>query len=478
MSEIRPVSDNFWRSLTRLAIPIALQNLLISSLTFVDTLFMSQLGDIPLSAAGMAGQWSWLMTIVLFGINSGAAIFISQYWGVRNTKQIRRIYGVALTGAAIISAFFFSMAFFAPGPVLSCFNRDPAVLDCGISYIKIACFSYPAIALNNVMCAVLRSTEKVRLPMIASGVTTAVNIILDYALMFGHLGMPEMGVEGAALATAIAAWSGLAVNLTVSLLQKNILIARLRHIFDFDKRLISDFAKKAMPTMANELMWGLGTVVANIIYANTGYENYAAVTILRTVESLAAIFFIGISDGGGVIVGNLIGAGRIKDSIKAARRLAVLVPSLSVAVGAAVIAFRSVIINVFNLSGNVTAFTLELTAIIMVIYACELPLRNIPYIMVCGIYRPGGDATTGTKYDILCLWGLAVPATLIAAFVLKLPFPLIFLTAYIFEDALKVFLCIRHFISLKWIRPVTQEGRENLRIMLEEKKAEGLSDKA
>ncbi len=459
MSELKPASDNFWRSLTRLAVPIALQNLLISSLTFVDTLFMSQLGDIPLSAAGMAGQWSWLMTIVMFGINSGAAIFISQYWGAGDAKKIRRIYGIALSGAAVVAAFFFSLAFFAPRPVLSCFNRDAAVLDCGVSYIKIACFAYPAIALNNVMCTALRSTERVRLPMIASGVTTAVNIILDYALMFGRLGMPEMGVEGAALATAIAAWSGVLVNLAVSLLQKNILIASPREIFGFDRQLISEFARKAMPTMANELMWGLGTVIANIIYANTGYENYAAVTILRTVESLAAIFFIGISDGGGVIVGNLIGAGSIKDAVRAARRLAVLVPSLSVAVGAAVIAFRSVIIDIFNISGNVTAFTLELTAVIMVIYACELPLRNIPYIMVCGIYRPGGDAVTGAKFDIICLWGLAVPATLTAAFILKLPFPLVFLTAYLFEDTLKVFLCIRHFRSLKWIRPVTVEGR-------------------
>ena len=115
----------FWRSALRLALPIALQNLLLSSFTLIDTVMIGSLGDVPLAAVGMAGQWSWVMNILFFGVSSGAAVFLSQYWGVRDIRGIHRTFGLLLTGACIPAVLFMLVGRLAPGFVMRLFTKDP-----------------------------------------------------------------------------------------------------------------------------------------------------------------------------------------------------------------------------------------------------------------------------------------------------------------------------------------------------------------
>ena len=205
----------FWKSMATLAIPIAIQNLLTSSFALVDTLMVGQLGDVSLAAVGMAGQWSWLLNMVIFGICSGAAVFFSQYYGEDNKKGIIHTYGLATILGMSFALLFMLIGFFAPGGVISIFNRDKAVLDAGIRYLRIAVFSYPAILINMLVNIVLRSTERVKLPMFVAFFTTILNAFLDYGLIFGVFGLPRLGIEGAAIATVISAWSGPLIILVV-----------------------------------------------------------------------------------------------------------------------------------------------------------------------------------------------------------------------------------------------------------------------
>ena len=140
------------------------------------------------------------------------------------------------------------------------------------------------------------------------------------------------------------------------------------------------------------------------------------------------------------------------------RRFAVLVPSFSLLLGAVIIIFRRPIVGVFDLGGTITAETLNTAVWILSIYAAEMAIRNIPYIMICGIFRPGGETKMGMKFDLLFLWCVSLPATLIAAFVLRLPFPAVFATMYIAEDWLKAVFCVRYFLTERWLKPVTEEG--------------------
>ncbi len=444
----------FWKLLLKLALPIALQHLLINSLTFVDTLFMSQLGDVALSASGMAFQWNWLLNMITFGLCSGSALFIAQYWGAGQIDNIQKTCKIAVISALGASLIFMIGALGFPSVIMSIFNRNPDVVKTGADYLRILAFSYPVTALSSVLSTVLRSTERVKLPMAVSGISTFTNIILDYAMIFGKFGFPEMGVKGAALATTISAWIGFALIAVISVCQKNIIVMPIKRYMQFNFIDYKRFMTKALPVIVNEFLWGLGTVCNNAIYANTGYENFAACTILRTVESLCLILFIGLNDGGAVIVGKTIGEGNYDKAYRSSKRLLYATPLIGALLAFFVIIFREKVVYLFNMSGNITQQTVSVAGAIIVIYAAELCFRNIPYTMICAIFRSGGDSLTGAKLDIISLWFLAIPITFVTAFVLKLPFPIIILTEYLVEDIPKCIMSLRHFKSRKWIKPV------------------------
>lgn len=459
---IKQNKKTFYSSLIKLALPIALQNLLVSSFTLVDTLMVGQLGDTELAAVGMAGQWSWLLQIVLFGIVSGMSIFVAQFWGEKNTASIHKVYGIALASGLIISLLFFGVTFFAPEAVMRIFNKETAVVSAGASYLKIAAFSYPAVMLGNLMFALLRSTECVKIPMLISFIATVFNAVFNYGFIFGEFGLPEMGIRGAALATCISAWVNPVAALVIAYSKKLILAAPLKKIFSFNKEMIATFYKKATPVIINESMWGLGSFVVTLLFSNLGSEYYAAVTILKTFENIAFVVFVGICNASCVMIGKHIGAGEIEEGISTARRMAYLVPLSAIPVGGLILLFREQLVHIFNLSGNLTAETLRVAIGITAVYALEIPFRNIPYIQIVGIFRPGGETTRGLLYDLLCLWFLSIPATAVAAYYLKLDFVVVYAIMYIFEDIPKSIMCLRYFYTNKWIKPVTKVGREAL----------------
>ena len=453
----------FWKTALRLALPVAVQNLLLSSFALVDTLMVGQLGDVPLSAIGMATQWTWFLNVCQFGFCSGATLFYAQYWGVRDVKGIHRVYGTAMTAVLGISAVFTCICIFAPVSAMMIFNRTPEVVAQGAAYLRIAGFSYiPQMAVN-MIGAVLRSTGRVKLPMFTSCLTTALNITLDYGLIFGRLGMPEMGIAGAAWATVIASWAGLVFVLLVSALQKNILYGPVKEFFDFRRDRLLEYLKKSLPVVINEVAWGLGTVVLNLVYSNLGYEYFAAVTIVRTFENLAFALLIGLCSACAIMVGNSIGSGEIRHGVDHARRFVILEPTAAIVTGGVLIAARHPLIHLFNTGGALSELTYSSAVIILILYSGHMITRNLPYITIVGIYRAGGDTSTGVKYDMGCLWLLSIPTTVLCAYFLRLPFPLVYALMLMSEDYVKTFLCLRHFYSWKWLMPVTEEGREALR---------------
>lgn len=452
----------FWRIALKLAFPVAMQNLLTSSFILVDTIMVGQLGDLSLSAVGMAGQFGWFLNMITFGMCSGAAVFISQYWGAKDTAGIRRTYGIAVVSVCLISALFFVIGLLCPEGVVRIFNREPDVVEAGAAYLRIACWSYLATGVNMVFCIVLRSTENVKLPMYVSLVTTVLNAFMDYGLIFGAFGMPEMGIRGAALATVISAWAGPVLILAVSAIQRNMLISPIKELFGFNKRSIAEYYEKATPVIINETLWGLGTLLFSVIFANLGYQYYAAVTIFRTFDNIAFVFFIGLCNASSIMVGKNVGAGHIKRAVEDSRRFVLFVSLCSVLTGVLIIIFRFQLASVFNLSGSITQETLKLTASLLLVYGIELPMRNLPYILIVGTFRPGGDTKIGMKLDLLSLWLCSVPLTTLAAFVFKLPFIAVFAIMYIAEDYLKVILCVKYYFTYNWLRPVTDQGIKGL----------------
>ena len=460
-------TKSFWKKALVLALPIAFQNMLTSSFTLVDTLLVGQLGDIALSSVGMAGQWSWLLNMVVFGICSGAAVLVAQYFGVQDKKSIHKVCGMSVAFGLIISIVFMMTGFLAPEFVLKIFNRTPEVVASGSSYLRIACFSYPGVVTGAILGAVLRSTKDVKIPLYSAAFTTVANGFLDYAMIFGKFGFPKMGIEGAALATCISAWLGPIIIILVSIYKKNILAAPLKCLFAFDRKLMRKFIITSIPVICNESLWGLGTVLYNVIFANLGHENFAAITILKTVENLAFVFFIGLCNACCVMVGTSVGAGKIKRAVTYSKRFGVVIPLLGVFVGAIVIMLRAPIVGLFNMGGELTDTTVSVTKMVLLLYAIEIPVRIIPYVFIVGIFRSGGDTIKGAQIDIFSLWFIALPLTAILAFIIKAPFAVVFAAMYIGEDYIKMLMCIKHFASKKWIQPVTEDGKKGLKEYLE-----------
>jgi len=452
----------FWKVLLRLALPVAIQNVLTSSFQLVDTLMVSHLGDVTLSAVGMAAQWGWLSAVLSFGLCSGMSVFVAQYWGVHDHKGIRRVLGMGLFTCILLSAVFLIVALASPAWVLSLFNRNPAVVEAGCRYLRIVCFSYPAVALTTILSAVLRNTERVKLPMYVSMFTTVANAFADYGLIFGAFGLPRLGIEGAAIATCISAWLGPVLIVLFSLREKNLLSGPLRELTAFSLKQVGEFFARALPVICNEGLWALGILVLNIIYSNEGYEYYAGVTIFRTFSDLAFAFYVGLGNACVIMVGKSIGRGKIRRGVEDATRFTVLLPLAGVLLGGLTILFRYPLISIFSSGGNLSALTLSTALGVTIFCSCEVAFRNIPYVQVVGVFRSGGDTLHGMIYDLGSLWLVGIPAAALAAYVFHLPFLLVVACAYLGEDIPKCLLCLRHFRSMRWLRPVTPEGREGL----------------
>lgn len=448
----------FWRSTLHLALPIALQNVLTSSFQIVDTMMVSRLGDVTLSAVGMAGQVSWLVGLLNFGLASGLSIFVAQYWGVRDRKGIRKMMGLGLVTCLIFSLLAVALSAAMPERILRLFNQDDAVVGAGCRYLVLACLSYPAVAVTNVLSTVLRGVERPRLPLYVSVLTTIANAVLNYGLIFGKLGLPRLEVEGAALATCISAWLGPVLLLAWSAWEKNILTGALRELIAFTRRDLAEFFRKALPVVFDEGLWALGIVGLNMIFSNMGHEYYAGLTIYKTFGDLAFAFYTGLGGACIVMVGKSIGQGEIRRGLTDAWRFILLTPLAALAIGLVIIAFRHPLVAAFAGESSLSALTVK-TALSITVFAClELPVKTLGYILLVGVLRSGGDTVQGMLCDLGSFFLVGLPFTWAAAHWLHLPFVAVVAVAYLSEDFVKALLCLIYFLSKKWIKPVTPEG--------------------
>lgn len=459
----------FWGVTMKLAIPVALQNVLTSSFQLVDTMMVSRLGDVALSAVGMAAQWGWLCALLGFGLCSGMSVFISQYWGVKDLKGIRRVLGMGVVTCLTLTTAFLLVAALAPKWVLGLFNKDPNVVAAGCEYLSIVCFSYPAVTLTNVLSTVLRNTERVKLPLYVAIFTTIANAFVDYGLIFGAFGFPEMGIAGAALATCISSWLGPVLLLLFSVFEKNLLIGPLRELLAFGWKNLMIFFRRALPVVFNEGMWALGILILNMIYSNIGYEYYAGMTIFKTFSELAFSFYAGLGNACVIMVGKSIGSGKIRRGVEDATRFSVLVPLAGLLVGGLCVLLRQPLISVFATGSNLSQLTLDTALAVTVFCSLEVCFRNVSYVQVVGVFRSGGDTLCGMIFDMGSLWLISLPLTYLAAYVLKLPFIAVVMVAYLAEDIPKSIACLIHFARMTWLKPVTDEGRAALKTYRAEK---------
>lgn len=438
----------------RLAFPIAMQNLLISSLHIIDTAMVVGLGNVSTAAIGVAARWTFLMNLFYFGFCSGGAAFVSQYWGARDLNGIRRTYGFGLANVLAMAAAYTVTACLIPGPMMRIYTGEAAVVAAGARYIRVAALGSLAAAYVSLAGATLRSTERVWLPFLTSGASVVLNTLLNYCLIYGRLGFPALGLTGAALATAVSLWVHAALLTALTRGRGGIIAAPLRELAGWNRSFAAGYYRVVLPVVGNEALWAVGTNIYCMVLARQGSENYAAYTVFTSVEQLAFVLFIGVCSACAIMVGKAIGAGRVDLGWRWSRRFLWIVPGMAAVCGAALILVRR---PVTQMLGIETAYTRDVTASLMLIYGLWMAVRMVPYITIVGIFRAGGDTRTGFFIDTVNVFLIGVPVTCLLGFVFHAPFPILVLGMYMAEDSVKCVMCLVHYRSRKWIRRLTGE---------------------
>ncbi len=452
----------FYKMVLFLALPIILQNLIASSVNMLDTLMIGRVGEVELAAVGIANQFYFIFSLFIMGISSGCAVFIAQLWGKRDKNNIQKVLGIGIISSVLITTVFNLVGVLFPEKIISIFNIDPQVIKIGASYLKIVCFSYIFTAISFNYAAALRSVENTVLPMLASFLGLVVNGVLNTILIFGLLGFPAMGVRGAAIATIIARGSECALLVLYTYTSKNILAAKAKDLFNITRELTKSVFVTMIPVLLNEACWGLGNLTYAVIYGRIGTQATASIQICTTIFNLFMIITFGLANVAVVVIGKEIGAGREKRGLLYARRLCV-VSLITGVILAVVLAITSpIVLTVFKVSEEVLRNSLR----ILYVYSALMPLRVFTVILVVGILRGGGDAKYGAIVQGITLWGIGIPLSFVAAFILHLPIYLV-VSVTAAEEIVKCIIVVRRYKSNKWINNVVnQVSNESVEIVI------------
>lgn len=446
--------ENDFGQLFRLALPIALQNFLTSTLNLVAGLLVGQLGETAIAAVGLGNQLFFIINFLLFGISTGCAIFTAQLWGIGNVQSIRRVQGLSLALAFVGAGIFFTIAMAFPETILSFYTADPAVIALGASFLRISAPGFLMIAVVSSFSAVLRSCGEVRVPLLASMLALGLDVVLSFVLIFGHLGLPRMGVNGAALAATLSRCVECTLLISIIYFRGRKLpgsglwaaASPLKDMFQFDRAFTTTVVRRALPVAANELLWAAGISTCNAIYARIGTEAVAAVNIASTIENLAFVLFVGLSDATGILVGNAIGARREDSAYRIARRSLLLAITGALVVGLVVKVGAPLILNLYRVSPAVMVYTRNvLTAVALFLW-----LRVSNLTLIVGIFRNGGDTHFSFLLDVSSIWLIGVPLAAFGAFVLSLPVYWVYVMV-LGEELAKFVVGLFRFSSRRWV---------------------------
>ena len=335
-----------------IAVPVAMQNLLTTTGSMVDTMMIASLGQTEIGAVGLCAQFSSLMFSCYWGFVGGGMLFFSQYWGAKDDEGINRSYGLTLVCMMTVAIVFCGLATLAPETIMRLYTDKEAIHQAGIEYLRIAGFAFPLMVFSMAAAALLRSTERVRIPLYGSIVVVAVNISLNWLLIFGHLGFPAMGVRGAALATVIAQFSGVVVILLLAWKNRHPYLLAVRRHFRWDRELLKSYFIKCTPIILNEVMIGAGNMMINVVLGRQPEEAIAALAVFRTLEGLVIGFFAGFTNASSVLVGKEVGAGDLDTAYSRAWRIVYLCQGFIAVVGVLLIGFHSQILHMMGMHGE------------------------------------------------------------------------------------------------------------------------------
>lgn len=448
----------FYRSAIALMLPMILQNLVTNCMALADSFMVGALGETELAAVTMANSVFYVLSLIIFGIQSGTGVLVAQYYGKGRLDAINRIMGMGYYVSLGLTALIALLAFFFPMQLMQLVTNNPDLWEPGAEYARIVGFSYVCMAFSGVYIAVQRSMENPGLGAILLTVSGALNILLNYMFIFGKWGAPAMGCAGAAVATLLSRVLEVLV-VTGCFFRSKRLPVKPGLMLRPGRIIAGDFIKYSLPVVLNEGMWSLAMSLFSIIMGHMPNSTpiLAAYTIAGNIDRMAAVALFAAGNATAVIIGRDIGCGDTKEIYGKGVALNFVCFVTGIISMGLLLTIRATLLDgfIFPLM-DISAEAGELAKMMLAFIAVVMPLRSLNLCNIVGVFRGGGDVRFGLICDIGPLYCVCLPAAALCGLVFGLGITAVYVCICL-DDFCKVFLCLPRLRSGKWINSVTRE---------------------
>ena len=448
----------FYRSAIALMLPMILQNLVTNFMALADSFMVGALGETELAAVTMANSVFYVLSLIIFGIQSGTGVLVAQYYGKGRLDAINRIMGMGYYVSLGLTALIALLSFFFPMQLMQLVTNNPDLWEPGAEYARIVGFSYVCMAFSGVYIAVQRSMENPGLGAILLTVSGALNILLNYMFIFGKWGAPAMGCAGAAVATLLSRVLEVLV-VTGCFFRSKRLPVKPGLMLRPGRIIAGDFIKYSLPVVLNEGMWSLAMSLYSIIMGHMPNSTpiLAAYTIAGNIDRMAAVALFAAGNATAVIIGRDIGCGDTKEIYGKGVALNFVCFVTGIISMGLLLTIRATLLDgfIFPLM-DISAEAGELAKMMLAFIAVVMPLRSLNLCNIVGVFRGGGDVRFGLICDIGPLYCVCLPAAALCGLVFGLGITAVYVCICL-DDFCKVFLCLPRLRSGKWINSVTRE---------------------
>lgn len=448
------ISDNaFYKAFFAMTFTMALQNIIVFGVNLADSVMMGAYSETALSGVGICNNIQFFLNMAASGISSGMTVIASQYWGKKDIKPIYKVSAVAMWLGIIFSGLIFVFATLAPEMLIRLFTDKEAVIEQAVLYLDIIKHTYLIYMLSAILLSILRSVETVRIGFYVSLSSFAVNIFLNYILIYGKMGAPEMGIRGAAVATLVSRLIELIVTIVYLLLIDKKLKMRIKDLFAVDAEMIRDYFKTGLPLMMSSVSWGIAMSIQGAIIGRLVESAIAANSIATTIFQVATVIAYASSTSACVLIGKTIGENKPMDIIKRrSKSLQLIFLAIGVVSSGILLLTKNLIIDFYN----ATPETLEITNQFIWVLSVTIIGTSYEVPALCGIVSGGGETSFVLKNDIIFMWLIVLPLSALSAFVFK--FPVVVTFACLKADqVLKCAVALVKVNSFNWVKSVTRD---------------------
>lgn len=439
---------DFYARFFRLLFYIALQNVIVTSVSLADNIMLGSYSESALAGVAQVNQIQFLLQMIVSGAGEGMLVLIAQYWGRKNIPAIKKVIAIALRVCVVTGVIMTLATLIFPRQLMLMLIQDEAVIAEGVKYMQIIAFSYVIFCISNTLLSALRGIENVRLGTWISICTLLINVTLNYGLIFGRLGMPQLGTYGAALATLAARIVELAVVLVYVLRREKVLNIRPRDALLRDRELTRDFTRAALPVMLTSAFWGAAMMVQAAILGRLGVVATAASSVANSVFQIISVLCYGSASAAGILIGKAVGRDD-RELVKSySRTLQIIFLAIGVFTGLMLFTVREPILMLYSeLSPETRAMSLKF----MTVLSVTVVGTSYQVAVLSGIVRSGGSPKVQMWNDIIFMWCFVLPLSLLGAFVWNLD-PVI---VFIFLKCDQVLKCGTAFVvcnRYRWIK--------------------------